>query len=81
MAMKLARVVIRLFPVDRAAIDRLRDRYFEETRDRLSRAAVARALVGQALAGADRRRATEVLPDAAVARAVVRRAAAEGRRR
>ncbi len=79
--MKLARVVFRIPVANRDAIDRLCDRYFDETHTRVSRAAVARILLDQALAGADRRKATEVLPDAAVARAVVRKVVAEGGKR
>jgi hypothetical protein len=66
------RVVFRLEPEQRAGLDRLRERYFDETKVSLSRASVARVLVSQGLVGAEQRKATEVLPDEAVVRAVVR---------
>ncbi len=71
--MTLARVVFRLPHLDREALDDLRRRYFDETGTRLSRASVARVLLSQAIAKAVHRRATDVLPSAAVARAVVRK--------
>jgi hypothetical protein len=70
--MRLARVVVRLAEGDKEAIDRLRDRYFAETRQGLSRAAVLRAVVHRLLANADEQKATEVLRAPEVAASTIR---------
>jgi hypothetical protein len=50
------------FPEDeKDALDRLRARYFDETKQRISRAAIVRILLRRALAGADERKAVDVL--------------------
>jgi hypothetical protein len=77
--MTLKRVVFRFPPEQTEALDRLTERYFDETKVSLSRASVARVLMGEALAHAEHRKATEVLPHEAVARAVVRRMASKGK--
>jgi hypothetical protein len=60
-ALRYARVVVR-FPIDeRDALDRLRDRYFDDTGRGLSRASVVRVLVHRALDGADAQKAADVL--------------------
>jgi hypothetical protein len=79
--MTLKRVVFRFPPEQTEALDRLRERYFDETRVRLSRASVARVLMGKALEGVDRRKASEVLSEEAVARFLVRSVVAKGRKR
>jgi hypothetical protein len=79
--MALKRVVLRFPPSEIEALDGLKERYFQETTVRLSRASVARVLMGEALAAAAHRRATEVLPAVAVARTVVRGVVARGRTR
>jgi hypothetical protein len=78
--MTLKRVVLRFPSGQTEALDRLRERYFDETKIRLSRASVARVLMEKALADVDRRKAREVLSQEAVDRAVVRCVAAEGRK-
>jgi hypothetical protein len=72
--MKLPRVVVRLPGDDKEALDRLRDRYFDETRRGISRAAVVRAILRRVLAGAGERRASEVLREPEVAAASLRAA-------
>ena len=59
--MRLSRVVVRLPANDRDGLDRLRKRYFDETSRGISRAAIVRALVEQALRTADGQAATDVL--------------------
>ena len=61
--MKLARVVVRFAGADRAALDRLRARYFDETHRGLSRASVVRVLVHRALNAADARSAADVIEE------------------
>ena len=64
----LSRTVVRLPKGDKESLDRLRDRYFEETHRGISRAAVIRILVLRGLEGADERKATEVIPGHEIAR-------------
>lgn len=70
--MRHTRVVVRFAVVDREALDRLRKRYFEETKRGISRAAVVRTLVSMGLTGADLRNAAEVLPVSVLATASMR---------
>jgi hypothetical protein len=58
--MKLKRTVIRFPSPEREGLDRLRARYFAETKRRVSRAAVVRILVRRGLADAEGKEASAV---------------------
>ncbi len=70
--MRHTRVVVRFAVGDREALDRLRRRYFEETKRGISRAAIVRTLVSMGLTGADFRTAAEVLPVSVLAASSMR---------
>jgi hypothetical protein len=70
--MRHTRVVVRFEVKDREALDRLRERYFAETKRGISRAAIVRTLVSMGLTGADLRNAAEVLPLSVLAAASMR---------
>lgn len=72
MKIRFLRTVVRFPKQDKEAIDRLRSRYFDETKRGLSRAALVRILVHRGLREADSQRATEIIDARAIARASAR---------
>jgi hypothetical protein len=69
--MSMTRIVVRMPPDERDALDRLRDRYYDTTRRRISRAALVRVMVRMGLVGADARDSPESLPEAHVTQAAL----------
>ncbi len=65
--MPMTRIVVRMPPEERDALDRLRTHYFDTTKCRISRAALVRVLVRMGLVATDVCTLLEVRPKAQAA--------------